>query len=216
MSQLVEIVKEKVQELFAHDTTGHDWFHIERVLKVAEYLQSKEGGNLELIQLAALLHDISDHKMNGGVLNAGGQVAFEMLVELGYDETKATMVKEIVDGVSYKGAHVQDVMTTVEGKIVQDADRLDAIGAIGIARAFAFGGSKNRPMYIPDYEPKMHTSFEEYASSKSHTVNHFYEKLLLLEARLHTETAKQIGKERHTFMEQFLEQFYNEWNSKLN
>lgn len=216
MSQLVEIVKEKVQALFAHDTTGHDWFHIERVLKVAEYLQSKEGGDIEIVQLGALLHDISDHKMNGGKLNAGGQVAFEMLVELGYDEKKATLVKEIVDGVSYKGAHVQDAMTTLEGKIVQDADRLDAIGAIGIARAFAYGGSKNRPMYIPDYEPKMHTSFEEYASSKSHTVNHFYEKLLLLEARLHTETAKQIGKERHEFMEQFLEQFYNEWNSKLN
>lgn len=216
MSQLVEIVKEKVKALFAHDATGHDWFHIERVLNMAEFLQSKEGGDLEIVQLAALLHDISDHKMNGGILNAGGKVAFEMLIELGYDEKKATEVKEIIDGVSYKGAHVQDAMKTLEGKIVQDADRLDAIGAIGIARAFAFGGSKNRPMYVPDYAPKMHASFEEYASSKSHTVNHFYEKLLLLEARLHTSSAKKIGKERHVFMEQFLEQFYKEWNSKLN
>jgi uncharacterized protein len=216
MSQLVEIVIEKVQGIFAHDTTGHDWFHIERVLKMAEFLQSKEGGDLEIVQLAALLHDISDHKMNGGILNAGGKVAFDMLIELGYDTNKAALVKEIVDGVSYKGAHVQDSMQTLEGKIVQDADRLDAIGAIGIARAFAYGGSKNRPMYVPDFSPTMHASFEEYASSKSHTVNHFYEKLLLLEARLHTPSAKKIGKERHLFMEQFLEQFYNEWNSKLN
>lgn len=216
MSQLVEIIIKKVKAQFANDTTGHDWFHIERVFNMAVFLQSNEGGDLEIVQLAALLHDISDHKMNGGILNAGGKVAFEMLVELGYDEKKATLVKEIVDGVSYKGAHVKDSMQTLEGKIVQDADRLDAIGAIGIARAFTYGGSKNRPMYIPDNAPKMHASFEEYASSKSHTVNHFYEKLLLLEARLHTSSAKKIGKERHVFMEQFLEQFYNEWNSKLN
>jgi uncharacterized protein len=201
MSLLIENVKEKVQGIFVHDTTGHDWFHFERVLKMAEFLQSQEGG---------------DHKMNGGILNAGGKVAFDMLIELGYDVKKANFVKEIVDGVSYKGAHVQDSMQTLEGKIVQDADRLDAIGAIGVARAFAYGGSKNRPMYVPDFSPTMHASFEEYASSKSHTVNHFYEKLLLLEARLHTPSAKKIGKERHVFMEQFLEQFYNEWNSKLN
>lgn len=216
MSQLVEIVKDKVKAIFAHDTTGHDWFHIERVLNMSVFLQSNEGGDLEIVQLAALLHDISDHKMNGGILNAGGNVAYEMLKELNYDLSKAELVKEIVDGVSYKGAHVKDSMQRLEGKIVQDADRLDAIGAIGIARAFAYGGSKNRPMYVPDYAPKMHASFEEYASSKSHTVNHFYEKLLLLEARLHTPSAKKIGKERHMFMEQFLEQFYNEWNSKLN
>jgi len=216
MSTIVEIIKRKVAAVFVHDTTGHDWFHIVRVLKMAEYLHSKEGGDLEIIQLAALLHDISDHKMNGGKLNAGGKVALELLSDLNYDTAKSQLVKEIVDGVSYKGAHVQDAMKTLEGKIVQDADRLDAIGAIGVARAFAYGGSENRPMYIPDLTPTMHTSFEEYASSKSHTINHFYEKLLLLEARLHTETAKQIGKKRHTFMEQFLEQFYNEWNSKLN
>jgi uncharacterized protein len=216
MSQLVELIKEKVLAIFAHDTAGHDWFHIERVLKTAEFIQSQEGGDREIVQLAALLHDISDHKMNGGILNAGGNVAFEILKELKYDLSKATLVKEIVDGVSYKGANVPDVMNSIEGKIVQDADRLDAIGAIGIARAFAYGGSRNQPIYTPDSTPKMHESFEEYARSKSHTVNHFYEKLLLLQNRLHTATAKKIGKERHLFMEQFLEQFYNEWNSKLN
>jgi uncharacterized protein len=213
MSELVQKIKSHVQDVFKHDATGHDWFHIERVYKMAVHLQAKEGGDREIIELAALLHDISDHKMNGGVLNAGGNVAFDLLIDLGCDELKALKVKEIVDGVSYKGANVADDMQSIEGKIVQDADRLDAIGAIGIARAFAFGGNKNRPMYLPDSKPEMHHSFESYANSKSHTVNHFYEKLLLLRDRLNTATALKIGQERHLFMEQYLQQFYNEWNT---
>jgi len=213
MSELVQKIKSHVQDVFKHDATGHDWFHIERVYKMAVHLQAKEGGDREIIELAALLHDISDHKMNGGVLNAGGNVAFDLLIDLGCDELKALKVKEIVDGISYKGANVADDMQSIEGKIVQDADRLDAIGAIGIARAFAFGGNKNRPMYLPDSKPEMHHSFESYANSKSHTVNHFYEKLLLLRDRLNTETALNIGQERHLFMEQYLQQFYNEWNT---
>jgi uncharacterized protein len=213
MSELVAKIKSHVQDLFKHDATGHDWFHIERVYKMAVHLQAKEGGDMETIELAALLHDISDHKMNGGVLNAGGNVAFDLLIDLGCDELKALKVKEIVDGVSYKGANVADDMQSIEGKIVQDADRLDAIGAIGIARAFAFGGNKNRPMYLPDSKPEMHDSFESYANSKSHTVNHFYEKLLLLKDRLNTATASKIGQERHVFMMEYLQQFYNEWNT---
>ena len=213
MSELVQKIKSHVQDVFKHDATGHDWFHIERVYKMAVHLQAKEGGDREIIELAALLHDISDHKMNGGVLNAGGNVAFDLLIDLGCDELKALKVKEIVDGVSYKGANVADDIQSLEGKIVQDADRLDAIGAIGIARAFAFGGNKNRPMYLPDSKPEMHHSFESYANSKSHTVNHFYEKLLLLRDRLNTATALKIGQERHLFMEQYLQQFYNEWNT---
>lgn len=213
MSELVQKIKSHVQDVFKHDATGHDWFHIERVYKMAVHLQAKEGGDREIIELAALLHDISDHKMNGGVLNAGGNVAFDLLIDLGCDELKALKVKEIVDGVSYKGANVADDMQSIEGKIVQDADRLDAIGAIGIARAFAFGGNRNRPMYLPDSKPEMHHSFESYANSKSHTVNHFYEKLLLLRDRLNTATALKIGQERHLFMEQYLQQFYNEWNT---
>ena len=213
MSELVQKIKSHVQEVFKHDATGHDWFHIERVYKMAIYLQSQEGGDLEIIELAALLHDISDHKMNGGVLNAGGNIAYELLMDYGCSEIKAQNVKEIVDGVSYKGANVEDKMQSIEGKIVQDADRLDAIGAIGIARAFAFGGNKNRPMYLPDSKPEMHDSFESYANAKSHTVNHFYEKLLLLKNRLNTETASKIGQRRHVFMEEYLQQFYNEWNT---
>ena len=213
MSELVQKIKSHVQEVFKHDATGHDWFHIERVYKMALHIQLKEGGDREIIELAALLHDISDHKMNGGVLNAGGNIAYELLMDYGCSEIKAQNVKEIVDGVSYKGANVEDKMQSIEGKIVQDADRLDAIGAIGIARAFAFGGNKNRPMYLPDSKPEMHDSFESYANAKSHTVNHFYEKLLLLKNRLNTETASKIGQRRHVFMEEYLQQFYNEWNT---
>ena len=211
MNELIEKVKSHVKETFQNDATGHDWFHIERVHAMACLLQEKESGNRLVIELSALLHDISDHKMNGGKLNHGGTVAFELLKELNCSTEIAASVKEIVDGVSYKGANVPDEMTCLEGKIVQDADRLDAIGAIGIARAFAFGGNKNRALYLPDSQPEMHTSFEEYASAKSHTINHFYEKLLLVKDRLHTKTAIEIGNERHLFMENFLLQFYKEW-----
>jgi uncharacterized protein len=213
MTTLVEKIKELVRKQFEEDATGHDWFHIERVYNMACFIQEHEGGNRELIELAALLHDISDHKLNGGILNAGGQVAYDLLLANGADSNMALEVKEIVDGVSYKGAHVPDAMRTLEGKIVQDADRLDAIGAIGIARAFAFGGNRNRPLYVPDHKPELHETFESYVSSKSHTVNHFYEKLLLLKDRLHTETAIKIGLHRHRIMENFLQEFYNEWNT---
>lgn len=216
MSDLIEKVKQHVREIFQHDATGHDWFHIERVHAMACAIQEKEGGDRALIELAALLHDISDHKMNGGKLNHGGTVAYELLKEFNCPEQLAIEVKEIVDGVSYKGANVPDCMKSLEGKIVQDADRLDAIGAIGIARAFAFGGNKNRAMYIPDFKPELHNTFESYANSKSHTINHFYEKLLLLTDRLNTETARKIGQQRHDFMENYLQQFYNEWNTTLN
>lgn len=215
MSELITKVRDHVREIFQHDATGHDWFHIERVHALACHIQEIEGGNRELIELAAFLHDISDHKMNGGKLNHGGIVAYSLLKELGCKEKLASDVKEIVDGVSYKGANVPDCMKNLEGKIVQDADRLDAIGAIGIARAFAFGGNKNRAMYIPDFKPEMHDTFESYANSKSHTVNHFYEKLLLLKDRLNTETAKKIGQQRHDFMVNYLQQFYNEWNTTI-
>lgn len=215
MSILIEKVKDHVREIFQHDATGHDWFHIERVHSLACQIQETEGGNRELVELAALLHDISDHKMNGGKLNHGGTVAFLLLKDLNCSDQLANDVKEIINGVSYKGANVHDSMKSLEGKIVQDADRLDAIGAIGIARAFAFGGNKNRAMYIPDFKPEMHDSFEAYANSKSHTVNHFYEKLLLLKDRLNTETARKIGQQRHDFMVNYLQQFYNEWNTTI-
>jgi len=209
---LVDQVKKNIIAQFEGDATGHDWYHISRVLNISRFIQSKEGGNLEIVELAALLHDISDHKFNGGKLDEGGKVAYNLLIELGANETTASEVKYIVDHVSYKGANTKVEMKTIEGRIVQDADRLDAIGAIGVARTFAYGGHKGQPMYDPDLKPKLHSSFEDYASTGTNTINHFYEKLLLLSDRLNTATAKRMGKERHQYMEQFLEQFYSEWD----
>jgi uncharacterized protein len=214
---LIKKIKDIVQSEFDEESTGHDWHHIERVYDNACFIQSKEGGDRVVIELAALLHDISDHKFNGGKMDEGGKVAYMLLIENNATVELAEKVKLIVNSVSYKGANVSDNSNTLEAQIVQDADRLDAIGAIGIARAFAFGGNRNRPIYTPDVKPKLHDTFEEYANSKSHTINHFHEKLLLLKNRLHTETAKVIGNERHAFMELFLKQFYKEWDlNKIN
>ena len=209
-------IKDKIIDLikkeFEGEATGHDFHHIMRVYNMARYIQSKEGGDPEIVELAALLHDISDHKLNGGKLDEGGNVAFGILNDLGYDEDKAKAIKYIIDNVSYKGANTASEMNSLEGQIVQDADRLDAIGAIGIARTFAYGGHKGQPIYEPEIKAALHDSFEEYASSDGTTINHFYEKLLLLTGRLNTKTAQEIGNQRHQFMEQYLEQFYNEWN----
>jgi len=212
MSSIVKTIEDVIKSQFEGDATGHDWHHIQRVLNMSRHIQKTEGGDLEIIELAALLHDISDHKFNGGKLDEGGKVAFSLLLDHGYDEERASQVKYIVDNVSYKGANTPAEMNVLEGKIVQDADRLDAIGAIGIGRTFAYGGHKNQPMYAPELEAKLHNSFEEYANEKTCTINHFHEKLLLLSDRLNTDTAKEIGKQRHQFMDEFLDQFYAEWN----
>jgi len=214
MTEIIQHVKNHVKAVFSADTTGHDWHHIERVYNMACYIQEHEGGNRDAVELSALLHDISDHKLNGGKLNDGARVAELVLRKYHCPENLMLNVCDIIDLVSFKGAKVTDTMETLEGKIVQDADRLDSIGAIGIARAFAFGGSKNRPMYQPEIGHELHSDFETYANAKSHTINHFYEKLLLLKSRLHTPTAIHIGNERHDFMEQFLNQFYREWDGK--
>ena len=211
---IIEKVKSIIFEKFKDEPTGHDWYHIERVLTLSKYIQSKEGGNIKIIELSALLHDISDYKFNGGQINKGGEVAYSLLIKLGCDKISAEKVKYIVDNVSYKGAKVDTEMKSLEGKIVQDADRLDAIGAIGIARTFAYGGNRNQPMYDPNLKSKTHNSFEEYANSKTSTINHFYEKLLLLKSRFNTVTAKKIAEHRHNYMEKFLDEFFNEWNFK--
>lgn len=212
MNSIVGTIQNLIKSQFEGDATGHDWHHIMRVLNMSRHLQKIEGGDLEIIELAALLHDISDHKFNGGKLDEGGKVAYALLLDHGYDKERAEKVKYIVDNVSYKGANTPTEMSILEGKIVQDADRIDAIGAIGVGRTFAYGGHKNQPMYAPELEAKLHNSFEEYANDKTCTINHFHEKLLLLSDRLNTDAAKEIGKQRHQFMEDFLNQFYAEWN----
>ncbi len=211
MSIVTNVIQE-IKQQFEADATGHDWYHIERVYQLSIYLQSKEGGDLEIIQLAALLHDISDHKFNGGKLDEGGKVAAEILAKLNYPAEKIADVTYIIDHLSYKGANTATEMHSLEGQIVQDADRLDAIGAIGIGRTFAYGGFKGQPMHDPELTPKLHDSFEEYATSKGTTINHFYEKLLLLKDRLNTKTAKEIGEQRHQIMQDFLNTFLQEWH----
>lgn len=212
---IINKLKEIVEEKFRNESADHDWYHIERVLKLSEFIQEKEGGDLLVIQAAALLHDISDHKLNGGIKNDCGRVSREILTSLDAEPEFIDQVCSIVDRVSFKGAGVEDEAGGLELAIVRDADRLDAIGAIGIARAFHFGGKRDRSLYEPDLAPSLHTDFEAYSSDKSHTLNHFYEKLLLLKDRLTTPTAQKIGLERHELMENFVDSFLKEWNVKI-
>lgn len=212
MSPLLKQIETIVRDKFSNQEGSHDWFHIDRVRRTALYLQSIEGGSAECIELAALLHDYSDHKYNGGDFGAGSREVLQLLRSLGASADLAQQVAQIVSVVSYKGAHVPDSMTSLEGQIVRDADRLDAIGAIGIARAFSYGGSKGRALYDPNNAPTLHQSKEAYAQDKGHTINHFYEKLLLLKDRMETPTAKKLAAQRHAVMEQFIVQFRQEWN----
>ncbi len=212
MSPLLKQIETIVRDKFSNQEGSHDWFHIDRVRRTALYLQSIEGGSAECIELAALLHDYSDHKYNGGDFDAGSREVLQLFRTLGASTDLAQQVAQIVSVVSYKGAHVPDSMTSLEGQIVRDADRLDAIGAIGIARAFSYGGSKGRALYDPNIAPSLHQSKEAYAQDKGHTINHFYEKLLLLKDRMETPTAKKLAAQRHAVMEQFIVQFRQEWN----
>ncbi len=209
---IVEKIKNEIKSQFEGEATGHDWHHIMRVFNLSKFIQSTEGGDLETIELAALLHDISDHKFNGGKLDEGGKVAEEILFRHGASKELIKNVRYIVDNISFKGAQVTSEMNSLEGKIVQDADRLDAIGAIGIARTFAYGGNRNQPIYEPSGEIVMHDSFEAYANAKTSSINHFYEKLLLLKDRLNTKTGIELGEKRHAIMTEFLTEFHKEWN----
>lgn len=210
---VLQEIEGEIKKQFEKEGTGHDWHHINRVRNLALDLQEKEGGDRVVIELAALLHDISDHKFNGGDFDKGALVSDALLIKYNVEEDMRKKVTEIVKNVSYKGSGVADTMPSLEGKIVQDADRIDAIGAIGIARTFAYGGAKGRLIYDPNTSPILHQDEKSYQKSESHTVNHFYEKLLLLKDRMHTESAKIIAAERTRFMEDFLAQFYKEWKS---
>lgn len=215
MENIVDKTVEFVKSQYCDIATGHDWYHIDRVRNNACYLQSREGGDKLTIELAALLHDISDYKFNGGDDELGGEVSYRSIIKNGGSTDLAEKVRAIVNSVSYKGAEVADTATSLEAKIVQDADRLDAIGAIGIARTFAYGGKVGNPIYDPEILPQLHSTFEAYKTSRSTTINHFYEKLLLLAERMHTDTAKDIAVERTVYMQEFLSRFYSEWNNDL-
>lgn len=207
------IIKETenfVKNYFSENTDGHDWWHTNRVRNLSIAISKKENsGNRFLIEMIALLHDVDDWKLTGenNLINT-----IRWLEKFKFEENFILQICNNIKNISFKGANVNDTGLSIEGKIVQDADRLDAIGAIGIARAFTYGGNKNRPFYLPGEKPVMHASENEYRNSSGHTINHFYEKLLLLKDRMNTETAKEIANERHLFMEKFLEQFFSEWN----
>ena len=213
--EIIFTIAAQVEKASKNETTGHDWWHIYRVWKVACKIGIEENADLFVVQLAALLHDIADWKFNDGNEKAGGIVASKLLLEQNIDPIISKKVVTIVDTVSFKGAKVKSTVNTLEGKVVQDADRLDAIGAIGIARTFAYGGSKGRPLYDPTIKPVLHESFDAYKASVSPTINHFYEKLLLLKDQMNTETGKKLADERHRFMKYYLSQFYDEWTGKI-
>ena len=184
------------------------------MVRVALRIASEEGADLYVVELAALLHDLADWKFAGGDEHAGPRAAREWLQSMGVQPDVVDHVCDIVAGVSFKGAGVPTPMGTVEGMAVQDADRLDALGAIGVARAFAYGGRIGSPLHDPSFEPRLHASFEEYKRSGSPTTAHFYEKLLLLKDRMHTNTGRRLAEARHGFMEQYLSHFFKEWDGE--
>lgn len=211
MTELIKRVANLVESTFKNEGTGHDWYHINRVRKLALRMAESEGADKEIVELAALLHDIADHKFHDHDLSVGPEKAKAIILEYGGTSELAKKVSTIVSETSFKGAGVETPVSSLESAVVQDADRLDALGAIGIARAFAYGGSKNRLLYDPDQAPVHHDDFEKYATSVGTTVNHFYEKLLLLKDRMHTETGRKLAVKRHEFMEVFLREFFSEW-----
>ncbi len=207
ISNTIHFVKQQLENAEG----GHDWFHIERVYKNALLIAREETCDLQIVQLAALLHDIADSKFHNGDESIGPKIARDFLTSQQLDSETTDHIVAIIENISFKGGNFEKKFKSIELDIVQDADRLDAIGAIGIARTFNYGGFKNRALYDPKIAPKLNMSTEEYKSSQAPTINHFYEKLLLLKDKMNTPTAKKIAQERHRFMESFLSQFYAEW-----
>ena len=210
LDKTILFVKEKLKNAEG----GHDWFHIERVFKNSLLIAKEEQCDITVVQLGALLHDIADSKFHGGDETIGPRTARTFLESENVSEETIVHVINIIENISFKGGNFDKKFNSKELEIVQDADRLDAIGAIGIARCFNYGGFKNRPLYNPDIQPNLNMSKEEYKNSESPTLNHFYEKLLLLSAKMNTPTGKKIAKARHQYMEDFLAQFYAEWEGE--
>lgn len=214
MQSLIEKTIEFVKQELQHAEAGHDWWHIERVWKSAKAIANEENVDLLVVEFAALLHDIADAKFHGGDEEVGPQKAGDFLNSLAVDENIVVHVQDIIRNMSFKSSLGEVKFSSPEMLVVQDADRLDAIGAIGIARAFTYGGYKNRELYNPAIKPEINQSKEAYKNTTAPTINHFYEKLLLLKDKMNTTTGKRIAQERHNFMETYLEQFYGEWDGE--
>jgi uncharacterized protein len=213
VENIIEHTVAFVKQVLADAEGGHNWYHIERVWKLARYLREKEGeGDLLTIELAALLHDISDAKFNGGDEEKGSRMAHDFLLGNQVEAELAGHIETIIQHVSFKGGFPQDQINSIEFQIVQDADRLDAMGAIGIARAFNYGGFKNRPIHDPSILLQEYHDSGSYHKSDAPTINHFYEKLLKLKDLMNTRTGKELALERHNYMLLFLETFYREWD----
>ena len=212
MNNLIQNTITFVKEKLANAEGGHDWFHIERVWKLSEKIAKTEDCNTEVVALAALLHDIADPKFHNGDEELALRISREFMTSQNVSHEIIESVLYIIQNISFKNRGEVQGVKSIELQIVQDADRLDAIGAIGVARTFNFGGFKGNKMYDPNYAPKLNMSKEEYKKSNGTTVNHFYEKLLLLKDLMNTKEGIRLAEERHDFMLHFLETFYKEWN----
>ena len=204
-----------VKEVLSNAEGGHNWWHIYRVWKLSKHIAQTEEVDIFVVELGALLHDIADSKFYDGDEEIGPRKAREFLSSLSVKEDVIIHVENIISNISFKGGKHTQKFKSSELDVIQDADRLDAIGAIGIARTFNYGGHKGREIYNPEIKPNLNMTKEEYKNSNAPTLNHFYEKLLLLKDRMNTKTGKSMAEYRHKFMEQFLDEFYKEWNGEL-
>jgi uncharacterized protein len=211
-NEIILVTVKYIREVFNQEGSGHDWFHIDRVRNLALQISQKEGGDKFLIEMSALLHDLDDWKLTGTTPSSRAE---DWLRKLEVAPEVAHGILQIISEVSFKGAGVTDKVKSLEAGIVQDADRLDAMGAIGIARTFAYGGFKGRLIYHPDINPEDHSDAEMYKANSSPTINHFYEKLLLLKDRMNTQTARSFAIRRHDFMIRYLDEFFLDWNEGL-
>ncbi|WP_111706790.1 HD domain-containing protein [Lutibacter citreus] len=209
---IISNTKTFVQHTLQNAEGGHDWFHILRVWNNAKLISKSENVDVFIVELGALLHDIADSKFHEGDETVGPKVARDFLLNEGVSEEIIINIENIIRNISFKGGNFNQEFSSPELEVLQDADRLDAIGAIGIARCFNYGGFKNRPLYNPEISPNLNMTKDEYKKSEAPTINHFYEKLLLLKDKMNTQTGKKIAEERHQYMETFLQQFYNEWD----
>lgn len=213
--QIIKNTETFVKNALKNAEGGHDWFHILRVWNNAKLISKNENVDEFVVELGALLHDIADSKFHDGDETIGPKIAREFLESQQVDDSVINHIENIINNISFKGGNFEQKFKSPELEVIQDADRLDAIGAVGIARTFNYGGFKNRPLYNPEIAPNLNQSKEAYKNSEAPTINHFYEKLLLLKDRMNTVTGKEIAADRHQYMEHFLNQFYDEWNGKM-